>query len=987
MKKTNTRNEWKDHKRTVLDRIGDFSFAFKNLGKQKATTGGWVSACCPFHEDRNPSFQFHSETGRWNCFTGCGEGDIFEFLTRRTGQDFKTILRDLGERAGVEPPATSKPPPPDLEKRVRVWADNLWLRHDRVRWLCDHRRLTDETIRKYDIGWDDGRKRYTIPIRDENRQVVNVRLYSANAKSKIINYTEGGKKYGSPPRLFGLDELVTSDGSQIIICEGEWDRLLLRQHGFLAVTGTHGATTFRPEWIEYFAGRDVVILYDCDEPGKAAACTVVIPAMATSKAKSVRNVVLPLSGGAEDNDVTDFFVRANGTADNLQRFIDDTVPHSYEEQESPVEIIDLESFTEIDREDLVDRMVRCEMTIIGETSGTFSVPESYRITHCEQMSKGNCYECGSIRERIEIPPQSHIFIGSCMSSDAQVRSMLQGHACPRGKKPGIEILSRTTVNEVYCHQKTSRATFEQDEAGNVIHLVGGKRQEMIEKRVYINSSDHFRPGSYSATGWVKSHPKTQEVSLLVDSIVHLEEDFECFSTRDNIENLKAFRALSLEEILADLTDNVTKIYDRHDILLAALLTYCSPRWLPFNGDHIRGWVIATIIGDSGTGKTQTFQRIADFTNIGDCFSALTGSRTGLAYSLSEQANRGWQVKVGRYPANTRKILAVDEAQRLQDGELRTLSKAMEEGFMQIDRVRSQGYESQTRLIMAANPKNDRIMDSFSYGCEALSSIFPPTIIRRIDVAVFANSGDLDGSVNINHRRSPDRPRKITAEMLRSVIYWAWNLNPSQIAFSVEAEERCFKSAEYLAGRYGDATDLPLAPASDTRNKLARIAAAFAVIRLSADDDFAGLHVEEEHVRMATDYLDGLYSEENCGLDEHSRIMRGRNHLEESEYKRIAKSFLDKKEMGKHASGNENAFPRLIQILRNKKAIRGDELSDLADCSYETVKRQVKLLKIHDLIDSTRKGYEKTPKFVKFLRRFEKEHTEFFEDTKQGSGFN
>ena len=54
------------------------------------------------------------------------------------------------------------------------------------------------------------------------------------------------------------------------------------------------------------------------------------------------------------------------------------------------------------------------------------------------------------------------------------------------------------------------------------------------------------------------------------------------------------------------------------------------------------------------------------------FSGLTGSRTGLAYALVEHKQKGWQVRVGRYPANSRKILTVDEVQHLPDWDLRMI---------------------------------------------------------------------------------------------------------------------------------------------------------------------------------------------------------------------------------------------------------------------------------------------------------------------------
>ena len=318
-----------------------------------------------------------------------------------------------------------------------------------------------------------------------------------------------------------------------------------------------------------------------------------------------------------------------------------------------------------------------------------------------------------------------------MSSTWQVKAMLRDYACRHGQTPVIELLQRTPVKEFFCHQKLNRVTQARDEAGQPVQLIDGKQQELVEKRVYYLSSDHPKPGPYRATGWVKSHPKTQQITFLIDTLEPQTDDFEGFRVSEHVEDLRAFQALSWAAKLSALTERVTRIYERDEILLATLLTYCAPRWLPFNGEIIRGWLVTAVVGDAGTGKSQTTQRLAEFVDIVDTFSGLTGSRTGLSYALVEHQQKGWQVKIGRYPANSRKLLIVDEAQHLPDWDVRTLAKAMEEGFLQVDRVQSKGYESQTRLILIANPKKDRIMDTFAFGCEALKTLFPPMILRRV----------------------------------------------------------------------------------------------------------------------------------------------------------------------------------------------------------------------------------------------------------------
>lgn len=979
---------WKRYKQAVLERITDFSVLFEDLAKQRPSTNGWVTALCPFHEDKDPSFAFNRNSGQWCCFAGCGKGSAFDYLMQTSGLSFKDVLLNLGDRLGVPRPQPEKPPlPPIREALIKQWSANLWANEEVCRWLREKRGLADATLKKYEIGWDPKRQRNTIPIRDDRGNAVNVRLYNAKKDPKIINYTEGRYKYGSPARLYGLDELAKYQGKQIVLCEGEWDRLILQQEGFMAVTGTHGAGVFRPEWCAHFRGKDVVILYDCDREGQAAARNIVLRALRTAGASSVKNVVLPLKGDKDDKDVTDYFHKRGLTAADLQKLIDETPPHSYEAEDRPEEVLHLESFTEIERKELIDKKIRCEITVCGETSEAFHAVEEFRITFCPRMQKGGCFECRGAMEPAVIPRSAQEYIGSCMSTNVQLKAMLREYACKYGQKPSIEILRRTTVKEFFCHQKVNRITQTRDETGNVVQVIDGKQQELLEKRVYYLSSEHPKPGNYLATGWVKSHPKTQQVTFLIESLEPLEDDFESFRVEENLHHLRAFQSVSWGEMLGDLTENVTRVYEREEILVAVLLTYCSPRWVPFNGEIIRGWLVTVIIGDSGSGKTQTHQRIAEFINVGDCFSGLTGSRTGLAYALVEHKQKGWQVRVGRYPANSRKILTVDEAQHLPDWDLRTISKAMEEGFLQIDRVQSKGYESQTRLIMIANPKKDLVMDSFSFGCESLATILPPTIIRRTDIAVFANSGDLKDLSFINRRRAEGNRRRITPEMLRAVVYWVWNLWPEQIIFTSEAEDNCLKRAQELSELYGYAVDVPLITLSDCRNNLARVAAAFAALRVSADENFARLIIQPRHVHMAAEFLSRLYSHDNCSLDDYSEICRASSQL--VDYDQIEGAFLKKWERAKHAGGNDDAgyFPRLIFILRVTKVIRRDDLAEQAGCSVETVKRAVRLLKRFNLLDTTRDGYVKKPKFNKFLRRFVRKHPKFLEDGGWGSGSN
>ncbi|MBF0607429.1 MAG: hypothetical protein HQL61_07780 [Magnetococcales bacterium] len=932
----------------------------------KVGQGDWDTFSCLFHNDKHNSAGYHKPTHRWVCLAGCGKGDFFDLIANSTGQSFKDILLDLGAKLGIQEPQSG--PPPITQETVDQLVAGLNVNDTIKRYLTDTRGLSNETIKQYQIGYDPKRQRISIPVSDHNGKVVNIRLYNADKDPKIVNYTEGAWKYGSPARLYGLPEMLTSQSKHVIICEGEWDRLLLVQHGFTAVTGTAGAGTFPPEWATRFKNKDVVIIYDCDASGQIAVNNIVIKALTNANVASIKNIVLPLKGTKDDKDITDWFVSRKRTAADLRKLIDETPVYV---KEAPVTenepAMEIDSFTEITKKEYVDKKISCKVTIYGETNEGFHAAEEFKVMHCPKTLKGECFECN---DPITVHRNSYVYIGSCMSTNLQVTAMLRDVCCKYGQKPHIEITKKATVQEFFCHQKISRYTLTSE---NDKPLIDNQRQELMEVKVYYLSSDTIKPGIYLAEGYVKSHPKTQQITCLFDSLVPIEEDYQAFKVEENIEHLRAFQMLTTPDIIEDLTRNVIKIYERDEILLTFLLTYCSPLRIRFADEVIRGWMIAAIVGDAGTGKTQTYNRISEYINVGDCFSGLTGSRTGLAYSLEDHPLKGWTVKIGRYPANSRKILVIDEAHKISPEDMRTLSKAMEEGWLMIDRIKSRGYESMTRMVFICNPSNDNTMDTYTWGCQTLADIFTPPTIRRIDFAVFANAADIPyEKLSMQNRGSG--VARVTPEMLRSIVYWAWNLKVDQIVFEEDAESLCRDEAAKLIELFSHASDIPLITASDCEKTVARIATAFAVLSVSANEDFTQLIVKQEHIDLAGRFLMMIYAHDNCALDSYSTNQRKIAYLDN--YDEIKTVFEDKTKNKKHISKGDNYFEKIIDALVNYDAIRRDDLTEKVGCSVELINKTIKMLKKFDMIRSDKDGYKKEPKFNRFIRRFIGEHPEF-----------
>lgn len=168
----------------------------------------------------------------------------------------------------------------------------------RIRSYLQNRGIPDAVVDRHLLGWNGWR--VVIPITDREGEIAFFKL----AKDPEDN-RPGPKMLasrGARLELYGWEEVLEKP-EEIVICEGEFDRLVLEAQGFHAVTSTGGAGTFRDAWAAEFQEiPNVYICFDRDEPGRQGALRVggLIP--------HARIVELPEEVG-ESGDVTDFFVR------------------------------------------------------------------------------------------------------------------------------------------------------------------------------------------------------------------------------------------------------------------------------------------------------------------------------------------------------------------------------------------------------------------------------------------------------------------------------------------------------------------------------------------------------------------------------------------------------------------------------------------------------------------------------------------------------
>jgi DNA primase len=129
--------------------------------------GALYWACCPFHQEKTPSFAVDPRRATWRCFGACGEGgDVLSFVERFDGISFIEALRLLARQCGEELPervvrTRSSGAEAELEARYDLlrWAADLYRQARRgadgaeVRAYLSARGLAEPVVEAFGIGW------------------------------------------------------------------------------------------------------------------------------------------------------------------------------------------------------------------------------------------------------------------------------------------------------------------------------------------------------------------------------------------------------------------------------------------------------------------------------------------------------------------------------------------------------------------------------------------------------------------------------------------------------------------------------------------------------------------------------------------------------------------------------------------------------------------------------------------------------------------
>ena len=947
---------------------------------------GWLPVHSIDREDEHPSAALNvgNDPNKRGIYvdhapTGRGAMSFIDLIARMPGSPwmmgnevYKAFAVQTGVDNGDGKAKAPKEPPTlgDVEGFQKNFAPET------KDFLRDKRGLTEESLAKYRVGWCLKRQRNSFPVFDETGALVNIRFHNSKKEPKTLNWAG----YGSA-RLWGLDRLAkAAPGITVIITEGEFDAMLVEQEtGYLAVSGTNGAKSFQDNWVRHFHGFHVVVLYDSDQAGREAVQALVLPkfkaAVLAGDVLSIKVVWLYDKPDKGHKDFTDWIIKDGGSGTKLKELITQAAPETFPTPISHLETPTvLPSFELIDRAKYAGRRVTVPIQIFGENTVAYHAPKKFTVVSCPLKRDNKCTgresAPGACMVEVVVPLGERILIAGVRATDGQLMNHLRAYVCDKDRSPALTIKDedKITIREVFAHQ--------------VVGAMAADTLELVEKPVYVIGGGLLEIGKYQATGRVVTAYRDQQPTMLVDTIERLEEDYQGFTVEKYRGSLEKLQAMSPQDIADDLAVHVTRIYERPDLHLGVLMVLCSPLGFDFPGEgQIRGWLTAIIVGDTGTGKTTVSEGFFNFARIGSRVSGMTASRTGITYGCEHDERRGWRIKAGVLLKMNRQALIVDEAQDIAQVELKTMAEGIDTGLLRIDKIQNKIFECRTRVIFGCNPKHpkqdseQRTMDSFRYGCEAIKGIFPQMMIRRIDFAMFAATWDIEDKEKIYYPETPGTPQQVTDEDLRALIFFAWNLKPEQIVIDAATAHYIRKVAKYLSDKFGGSDDLPIVYSEDFRKTMARLSVATAIIDLSTTDDFSQVIVNSGHVADACLLMERIYEARNCKLDRYAAHYRQTHGIEGID--KIVEE-IDAK-LADTLSDARVRFHHIMYELLNcpdNARVRKTDLIDEFTSSPRTIQEDMQFFRENHLIDpNVQKGYKPEPRFFQvwdYLERLDSE---------------
>lgn len=301
-------------KNDIVDVISSY------VGLQKK--GSNYTCCCPFHNEKTPSFSVNRSRQIYKCF-GCGQGgNVVTFVMKYENMTFPEAIKLLADRVGVALPEMEYSA--EQKKRESRRSRLLEINKEAAKYFyyqlriprgevasqyLDKRQLSQDTRKNWGLGYapnngteliqylrqkgysddlimDSGlashNERYgttckfwnrvMYPIQDINHRVIGFGgRVMGDGEPKYLNSPET-EIFDKGRNLYGLNFARSSRAGNMILCEGYMDVIAMHQAGFTQAVASLGTafTTGQANVLKRYT-KDVLLAYDSDGAGVKAA--------------------------------------------------------------------------------------------------------------------------------------------------------------------------------------------------------------------------------------------------------------------------------------------------------------------------------------------------------------------------------------------------------------------------------------------------------------------------------------------------------------------------------------------------------------------------------------------------------------------------------------------------------------------------------------------------------------------------------------------
>lgn len=955
---------WSEYTNRILAEIDNEAF-FMNELKNIQRRGQEVKAECPFKElhesqtDNNPSLTVNLAKGVYYCNSCHSKGNIHTMFRHLYGLSNEEAWFQLGDALKIPRPDGTKPTRPDIDVGlIQEYHQKLMSLTGPIRDMLKERRgLTDETLKRFQLGWDG--ERITIPIYDEFNTLVNFRRYKWNSTDdqwKVLNYVdEYNNSYGEV-RIFGIDRVVDTSIDYVVWSEGEMDRLCAEQHGFPTACATSGAGTWKPEWTKLFRNKKRVYLaQDNDEAGRIATqklCEKLYRVVDVYTINWPEN--FPTKG-----DITDFFTKCGQTTqdfqvllDNATRYIDPSMVEARVADESEAQEVHLSDSSEAG---FYGKRLRIPVMVSGKDNTPYLCPKVIRAFCGDAADAENkkCSSCqlalhaGEMEKTLTSVDKDLLKLIKCTEKQQNAVIFEILGVNPRCDRCVIEIKEHMNLEELRLIPKAEA------------NFGFSKEHEYVVRTGYYIGNNLKTNKRYTMAGYMYPDPNSQYATYIFDKAYpekDLISDFEL--NEEALEHLKMFQVKpgqsikdKFNEIHADLERNVTYIWERRNVAFAVDLIYHTVLNFYFQEQYVkRGWGELLIIGDSGQAKTTIVERLMHHYRLGELHSGESSRRTGLVYNM-QQNNKRWFLVWGAFPLNDGGLLTIDELSGLSEEDLAVMSDVRSSGIAKATGVITAETTSRTRAIYISNPRNGRQLNSETYGVNAVLKLMGKAEdVRRLDIAMSVASGDVNPAlVNRSLKDIPEVPHVYTSDVCNTRVLWAWSRGPDDVIITDEATQRILECATQMGATYS--SKIPIVEAADQRIKIARLAVAAACCVFSSDETGQKVIVKPEHVDFVVQFMDELYHTKSFGYDRLSEQEATTSDTSADNISKLRALFLtlplvDANEMAK--------------ILYQLPYFSRATLEDYTGLSKDDLKMLLKYMTNNHLVDKFKGDYRRLP---------------------------